>query len=290
MTYRLKRREPVGGGLRRIAREQADEAVAAATGDGPLDDRVHDARTCCKKLRGLLRLVRPHLDETYRVENAFLRDLARPLSATRDAGVVRAAFEKLARDGRLESDVADAIRAALPAAPSGGDCRLAAFAESMRAFRDRIDAWPVLPGGFAALRCGLTDTYRRGREAMGQAADDGGDEERHDWRKQAKYHWYHVRLLRNVWVAEMRARAKGLERLSDLLGDDHDLAVLRAAVGSAADLDPGHRESAVALIDRRRADLSAEACPLGARLYAEKPEPFAKRVRRYWKTWRATGD
>lgn len=290
MAYRLKRKESVDDGLRRIAREQADKAIAAATGDGPFDDRVHDARTCCKKLRGLLRLVRPHLGETYRVENTSLRDLARSLSATRDAGVVRATFDALARRGRLSHETADAVRAILPENPSGsGESPLASFADSMRAFRDRIDGWPAASHGFSALAGGLTDTYARGRKAMRKAAADGGDAERHEWRKQAKYHWYHVRLLRNVWAAEMKARDRELDRLSDLLGDDHDLAVLRGLVESAPALAVRHREAVVGLIDRHRAGLLAEAVPLGRRLYGEKPRAFAKRMRRYWKTWRATG-
>ncbi|HEX6986240.1 MAG TPA: CHAD domain-containing protein, partial [Planctomycetaceae bacterium] len=105
MPYRLKRKESVADGVARAAREEAEKALAAVTGGGrPADERIHDARTRCKKLRGLLRLVRPHLGDLYREENARLRDAARPLSAVRDAAVVLKAFDELARGGRLERE------------------------------------------------------------------------------------------------------------------------------------------------------------------------------------------
>ena len=36
------------------------------------------------------------------------------------------------------------------------------------------------------------------------------------------------------------------------------------------------------LIERRQAELIASALDLSARLYAEKPKPFARRMRAYW--------
>jgi len=40
------------------------------------------------------------------------------------------------------------------------------------------------------------------------------------------------------------------------------------------------------LIEHRRAQLQTEAIFLGERLYAEKPKPFVRRLRRYWRAWR----
>ncbi len=80
------------------------------------------------------------------------------------------------------------------------------------------------------------------------------------------------------------AYAKDAHALADLLGDDHDLAVLRAtivhhdppAATAPVDLDP-----VVDLIDVRRASLQAQARDVARRLYAEKPKAFARRTRAY---------
>ncbi len=94
----------------------------------------------------------------------------------------------------------------------------------------------------------------------------------HAWRKRVKDLWYQQRLLEATWPGVAKAQAKEAKRLSKLLGSDHDLAVLADAVA-----DPELR----VLIDERRAELLVEARALGRRVYAERPEAFARRVHRY---------
>jgi hypothetical protein len=80
------------------------------------------------------------------------------------------------------------------------------------------------------------------------------------------------------------------DRMGDLLGDDHDLAVLRQMLTDEPDRfgDEGDREVLLALIDRRRAELEQEARLLGGRFFQDRPGPFARRLKGYWKTWRRT--
>ena len=54
--------------------------------------------------------------------------------------------------------------------------------------------------------------------------------------------------------------------------------MLAAWVEQNADAPPGFFEA----VDRRRAELQAEAFELGARVYAEKPKAFVERMRRLW--------
>ncbi|WP_153558836.1 CHAD domain-containing protein [Roseimaritima sediminicola] len=77
MSYQIKREESLEQAVRRIACEQIDKAVAEL--DDPRLSRpqaVHQLRKRCKKLRGLLRLVRPAMEKTYAKENACFRDTA----------------------------------------------------------------------------------------------------------------------------------------------------------------------------------------------------------------------
>ena len=83
----------VEAALRRIAREEAEGALSEVRGTGPLAPRVHAMRKAVKKLRGLLRLVRPVFSDA-KAENEVLRDalelvqpkkrLLRSLSPVRD--------------------------------------------------------------------------------------------------------------------------------------------------------------------------------------------------------------
>jgi hypothetical protein len=54
--------------------------------------------------------------------------------------------------------------------------------------------------------------------------------------------------------------------------------------------DEGDREMLLALIDRRRAELEQEALLLGRRFFQDGPRGFARRLKGYWKTWRAPAE
>jgi len=92
-----------------------------------------------------------------------------------------------------------------------------------------------------------------------------------------------VRLLATVCGPIVGGAAQEADRLSDVLGDDHDLGVLRATLAeespalAAVDVD-----SLLPLIGHRREELQAEAWHLGRRLYAEKAKTFERRLHRLW--------
>jgi hypothetical protein len=87
----------------------------------------------------------------------------------------------------------------------------------------------------------------------------------------------------------MEELADEADRMSDLLGDDHDLAVLRERLTREGEPlgDEGDREVLLALIDRRRAELLEETLHLGERFFLDQPREFAREVKGYWKAWRA---
>ena len=76
--------------------------------------------------------------------------------------------------------------------------------------------------------------------------------------------------------------------LSDHLGDDHDLALLRETVQRrrAAFADPAHKRHLLEQIDQRRGELQFAAISLGERIYADKPKRFTKRLENRWEAWR----
>jgi CHAD domain-containing protein len=243
----------------------------------------------------LLRLVRPPLGDVYARENAFYRDAARDLSDIRDAHVTLETFEQLLAHfaPTLDEAAFEPLRAALERRRELGDTqhalaeRLDRFKGRMAEGRDRLSTWRISDDGFDALAEGFALTYRRGRKAMRAACRDPGTETIHEWRKRAKYHWYHVRLLQGIWDAPMRAVRREIRTLSDLLGDDHDLAVLREIVLAEGEGlgEPTVLETVVGLVDRRQVELRREAARLGGRLYADSPSTLLRRLECFWDCW-----
>ena len=98
MSFEFKPNEQVEHAVRRIARAEFRDLIAALTGRRRFgrDKLVHDARKRLKKLRALVRLVRDAIgSKTYRRENRALRDVGRAFSTARDAKVLVDSFDKL---------------------------------------------------------------------------------------------------------------------------------------------------------------------------------------------------
>lgn len=78
MSHRIEPREPVEDAVRRIAVEQIEKARDDLD-DDDLRRAVHEVRKRCKKLRALLRLVRPAMEETYQRGHGSRRRSSRAL-------------------------------------------------------------------------------------------------------------------------------------------------------------------------------------------------------------------
>jgi CHAD domain-containing protein len=294
MSYRLKSGEDAGRGVRRIAREQIDLASDQLTvGDvGDVGDGVHEARKAFKRLRALLRLSRDPLgDEVYRVENTTFRDLGRELSGVRDAAVLVETLDELRERyaDELSHGAFDGLREALHAEARTahdaleGDRGLTERATAdLAAARDRVAGWPLPDhGDVAILAPGFRRIYRRGRKALRAAERDTSTESLHELRKRAKDLWHAAQVLRPAAPKKLKRLGRDAHALSDLVGDDHDLAVLLdAAAQRPGTLADGEHELLMALVRRRRTKLQRAALKCANRLYDSKPRKLTKRLLR----------
>lgn len=300
MSFRIKMDAPINNEIRRIACEELDSGLHELDSDSDTHETIHEVRKHCKKLRGLIRLARPAFEKTYKQENNTLREAAGRLSSARDAQAVIETFDKLVDtfDEDLPVTTYDWIRLQLleqrdkvQQDDTQLQHKLAAFRRDLVAIRARAAHWPLPDKGFATIAGGLCKTYARGREAMGQARKEPTTERFHEWRKRVKYHRYHLELLQGIWKRPMKARRKELHTLSDLLGFEHDLAVLQDQLLANPDRYPPGDElnGFLAIIDERRGTQRRKAFNLGKRLFVEKPKRLRKRLGAYWKAARKAG-
>jgi CHAD domain-containing protein len=301
VPYRLDLDEPVGVAVAATARDRVEHAIAQLRETATQDrvTAVHDARKDLKKLRSLLRLISSGVKRRERRrENTAFAEVGRSLSGARDADVMVEVVDDLAERGAGHVPEAafaalrDALsNAARDARGSVDDGRLEAAAAELEAARERLAAWSLDALDDDALVAGMTRGYARGRAEFAIAASpDPTPGHLHEWRKRVKDLWYQQRLLRDAWPTVLRAQIGQLDTLAELLGDDHDLSVLREllldpdgpAARVAADLEP-----LIGVIDNRRAEILTGARSLGRRIYAEKPDAFERRHARYLAAARA---
>jgi CHAD domain-containing protein len=308
--------ESVPDGLRRMAVEQTDLALEELTGaeGGEARKAVHETRKAIKRLRTIVRLLRVELgEETCAREQATLRAAAARLAGARDAEVMLGTLDGLvaSHPGKLASRAGVArLRRHLESERELAEARMLEpgnrirVADELRLFRARALAWELgAQPGIAPIEEGLGRIYRQGRRRYRRVAGRRGGRMRtmHQWRKRVKDLRYAAETLRRAardssarpklrgkrrkqanaearWIARVAGRA---DDLGELLGEEHDLAVLGAWLserGRAAGAGRGTRRALHKLIVRRRRTLRRRALREGRRLYRRKPRRFLQRI------------
>ena len=251
------------------------ELLGDGNRSGTPDERaVHETRKAIKRLRALLGMLRQELGErSFQRENATLRDLADQLAGARDATVMLATLDALVaryerqlgrRHGvlalrrRLADESARMQRATL----ADANARAALLGE-LHALRWRIAAWslPASPG-MRLVDGDLERLYRQGRARRGRVLHGKGERTvaMHRWRKRVKDLRYAAEILERRGARgpgkpggsresrrsgkherpdrRLRELAARADDLAELLGEEHDLAVLAQHLRAGTRLRP----------------------------------------------------
>jgi CHAD domain-containing protein len=285
---------PGARGVQRVLQRHMAAAVGALKAKPPDNKRIHEARKSLKAARAALRLLRPMLGERrYQAENRRLRDAGRQLSAVRDGAVLVSTLEDL-QVKTADPDCSDqllalAVQLRQQAVRDWKRARRLGIARAQRDLRRvaaRVAAWSFPPHEWRGVCEGLLRTYRKGRR---EARSNRGRTESaclHEWRKSTKYLSNQLLMLRPLQRASLAPAARELHRLSNKLGDDHDLAVLSDVAGKrAAHAGAPPAAGLQKLISKRRKTLQHRARSLGKSAFAEKPAHFAARLRDYVASW-----
>lgn len=296
MTARLELSHATRGarGMRDILHRQLETSIADLPRIAPTDEQIHTARKHMKAARATLRLLRPVLSAAaYRAANRTLRDAARALSAARDDTVLLKILGALARRtkgcGKRRALAAfrdrlqrDARRRRDQLAARG----LRASAARLHRALTQLDSWPAPPEEWQPVYASLCDTYRKGRSCARRNEQRASGSTLHEWRKRAKYLRSQLEVIAPVQHASVEAMAAKLHKLSDHLGDEHDLAVLGELVQRRAPQMGRKAQSALQKqIDKRRRKMRKRALAVGLPIYAEKPGQFESRLRGYFRRW-----
>jgi CHAD domain-containing protein len=290
MILVINTQEKPAAELRRITHKRLERLLETLKArDMGSDNSVHDARKQIKELRGVLQLARPQLGKKIcRRENRALRDAARPLSQLRDAKVLIATLDKLVSGSRSRLKPAHLSRLRVTLQQRRlqvhnevlyKDRLLPDLIRCVEDAAHRIKQWPHHELGWKAVRDGLLRIYQRARSAMQEAQAARSNETLHQWRKRTKALRYALDVLRSKEPKRMRRLSTQARRLTNLLGQDHDLALLaeavqqQSALQSVADTAP-----LTSLIVKRRLTLQRRATDIGNRLFRSKGRPFVRRL------------
>jgi CHAD domain-containing protein len=293
MAFRLKQGASISSEIRRIVLKQLEAAISElhSVGDPQSDDAVHDARRRIKKIRAIIRLVRPVLDKAYRAVDRDLSTVSRLLAPVADGrGIVETLKEIEHRyPASLPKRTLEVARAGVlrNGARADGDAHargiLKMAAGTLRSERNRVKRWQIRGDGFRAIAPGLEESYRRARRMMLVTWSKPKPSHFHTWRRYVKDHWFHIRLLEGRCGNHLVAYERRIEALDGILGEYHNVILLRELLVTDGSLPRVEAARCLRVVARYQRLLRRHAEILGARIYTERPRRFVRRVRHLWR-------
>ena len=290
MTFGIHSTESLLEGLKREVHEQIQRALDDLSQTTDLGRAAHGARRIVKRARALLKLARPSLDpEAYLRGNLTMRDAGRCVAPIRDGDVLVETARSVCGQGQgaeLDSALAQLLeelqdeRDSLFATAPEEDGPLVRARDLLRSVA--ID-WPQAGelDDWELLRMSLATSYGAVR-AHAVRAFGASATAHHELRKKAKDLRHQLEFLTPASPETLVPIAEGFHRLTDLLGDANDMAVLATYAGSARSVTRRQRSSLLLDLEERRRDIGEEAGPLGAGLLAEETGEFVGRVEECW--------
>lgn len=276
---------------RKILRKEIRRADKALHRPGAGDEDIHDARQHIKKGRAALRLLRCALSKSqFEAEDALLRRAAQPLGTLRDDRILLQSLKDIVVHYRGATPLSGTrtLRSRLTrdltldrAKFLDGDGGLRKARRALHEARRCARRLPKVPRATELFRA-LRHAYGRGRAAFKQSRNSPDAEHLHALRKQAKYLAHQLRVLPPARGATISRSASAFHKLSDDLGDHHDLTILGDRIAHCAQVFPDGESQIrlLALIDQHRVALERRTLLLADRLYRPKGKEFVGRIRR----------
>jgi CHAD domain-containing protein len=270
-------------------------SVLSEPSEGP-NEAVHTARKAFKRLRALYRLVQADAPAFRASENARFRDIARGLSATRDATALVETTSYLEQHARSDREL-EALslvtkmlmqrRDRIVTDNTGIDANISAAIRECEAGLCALEALS-LPARKKAVAKQIGRAWRKQRKAaikaIAHCRADASGEHFHELRKCGQTYWMHLSLLRRLWPSAMRAKSADAKQLVDLLGHEHDLSILAAFADRQPESFPDGETLARLLgaIIQRQLALRQEGLQLADRIFREDARTESRIVMALW--------
>jgi CHAD domain-containing protein len=256
------------------------------------DRAVHEARRHVRRVRAMLRLVRPTLGDAYVRANRRLRRAHHLLAPIADAEALVDRQRDVAGwlDGRVPASILAAVRSSLTRHAAAVD-RRASFervlhraGRLLRAERLAIDEWTLAARGVGAIGPGLERTVRDTRHAMHTALQRPTAAHYHAWRRRVKDLRLQVHLLSLRCGGRLGEEERRLTALDACLGEYHDLVLLEHLLMTEVDVSRSAAAVCLRVLRQRQALLRENAARLGPLALSEGPRAFVRHVGRLWRT------
>ena len=226
MGFKLKLREPLPDGLKRVFREQIESALELCR--HPAKQRgvtVHEVRKHLKKVRAAMRLAITEVGkDRHAREDRCVRKIGRLVSDLRDAQVRLQTLIQL-RDETAKGpgdNPFPRIEELLSLERESFSAAFAGWQEQAIPQLERVEArllkWPLQCLTWKQICGAVGKIYKRGQRGLAKTINDPDQENFHAWRKRVKDLWYQLRILQPLNRMVLTEMAHDAEVLGNCSG------------------------------------------------------------------------
>jgi len=234
---------------------------------------LHAVRIAIKRLRAILRLIRPVISETaFRRENAALRKAGQRLALSRDTTIARktlSQFSMHVSNARLRQafeSVLDSLKERPSAAAINRALKL--VNRDLEQSAQRLERLRISRDGWKVLKPGIRKVNHQARKRMTAAAQSGDDVSYHRWRTRVKALYYELQLLKATGLNLHGMTPGCLRELEKKLGANQDIAMLKEMLGKRGN-DVRDQILVTEYLEKQSRKLKRKALALGESVFAE---------------------
>ena len=239
---------------------------------------LHSVRVTIKRLRAILRLIRPVISKVaFTRENAHLRKAARRLAFSRDTTIARKTLDALSRSVS-RPDRLKAFGAALAsfdeqAVPiSAINKAMKQVGRDLQQSARRLERLRIAQPGWKAVGPGLCKVYSQARRRMVAALQTDDDDSYHRWRTRVKNLYHELRMLAPDASKQFGPLIACLKELESNLGSNQDIAMVITLLKKNPDAYGGTKNVGKVLksLDKQSKKLRRKSRSLGKVIFAKK--------------------
>lgn len=240
---------------------------------------VHELRKSIKRIRALFRFLKPLISESdFHQIDGKLAKTGRSLTRERESTVNIDTFTKLNK--AMGNDFSEQSREvvlhglisqrneAYSVWINGLNKTIANHQFTMSRIYDEIQNLTVIESSAEIELKALENSYNRAIRYYNESLLSLQTETIHKWRKQLKRLLFQLKFGFSEHSPEIRTKIKLLDKLTDVLGKDHDLALLERKVKHSfkSELPKTELEYFISVVDRERSELQKKAFGMGKEL------------------------
>jgi len=240
---------------------------------------LHAVRIAIKRLRAILRLIRPVISKTFfNRENAHLKKASRRLAFSRDTTIARKTIESLSQSAPRRPEAFAAVLAGFKehaASQTAVEKAMNRTGSDLEQSARRLERLRISRGGWKAVEPALRKVYCQGRRRMAAALENGDDNSYHRWRIRVKALYHQLQMLEPHWPHPVGPMIGRLKKLESKLGANQDIAMVASLLRKTPNAFGGAENVGQVLkcVDKKSRKLKRKTRLLGEAIFAKK-EPF----------------